>query len=153
MHDDICHMLREVLFEMSMKVLRNKNNDTYKAKVELPDGTVDNLTNEEILNNAISNEWGFDLIHSKFMTDEECYIINSARTDIEVIKGMVGILSTMLTSNQCLTLNRSYDRVMGQKQRKETMIQQKVDEYSAIAEAVVDIIMKKMGDKKTNSET
>ena len=153
MHDDICHMLREVLFEMSMKVLRNKNNDTYKAKVELPDGTVDNLTNEEILNNAISNEWGFDLIHSKFMTDEECYIINSARTDIEVIKGMVGILSTMLTSNQCLTLNRSYDRVMGQKQRKETMIQQKVDEYSAIAEAVVDIIMKKMEDKKTNSET
>ena len=87
------------------------------------------------------------------MTDEECYIINSARTDIEVIKGMVGILSTMLTSNQCLTLNRSYDRVMGQKQRKETMIQQKVDEYSAIAEAVVDIIMKKMEDKKTNSET
>lgn len=153
MHDDICHMLREVLFEMSMKVLRNKNNDTYKAKVELPDGTADHLTNEEILNNAISNEWGFDLIHSKFMTDEECYIINSARTDIEVIKGMVGILSTMLTSNQCLTLNRSYDRVMGQKQRKETMIQQKVDEYSAIAEAVVDIIMKKMEDKKSNSET
>ena len=138
---------------MSMKVLRNKNNDTYKAKVELPDGTADHLTNEEILNNAISNEWGFDLIHSKFMTDEECYIINSARTDIEVIKGMVGILYTMLTSNQCLTLNRSYDRVMGQKQRKETMIQQKVDEYSAIAEAVVDIIMKKMEDKKTNSET
>lgn len=153
MHDDICHMLREVLFEMSMKVLRNKNNDGYKAKVELPEnidgvlletnGCEAEFTNKEILETAIKNEWGFDLIHSKFMTDDNCYIINSARTDIEVIKGMVGILSTMLTSNQCLTLNRSYDRVMGQKQRKETMIQQKVDEWSAIAESVADVLMNK----------
>jgi hypothetical protein len=138
-------MLKEVFVEMSMKVLENKNPSSSDINVvNLPNGTTDALTNKEIIDTAITNEWGYDLVHNTFMTDDDCYVINSTKTDIEVLKGMVSILSTMLTSNQFLSINRAYDRTMGQKQRQESLLNTKVTEQKAIAEAVVDVIAEKL---------
>lgn len=139
----IYNMIYEVFFDMSMKVLENKTPSTIKFNIELPDGSQLDMTNEEILNFAIENEYGFDLVNDKFMTDDNCYIVNSIKTDIEVLKGMISILSTMLTSNQFLSINRSYDRAMGQKQREEMMKQKKVDETVAIANALIDVLEEK----------
>lgn len=140
---DIYNMIYEVFFDMSMKVLENKTPSTIKSNIKLPDGSQLYMTNEEILNFAIENEYGFDLVNDKFMTDDDCYIVNSIKTDIEVLKGMISILSTMLTSNQFLSINRSYDRAMGQKQREEMMKQKKVDETVAIANALIDVLEEK----------
>jgi chaperonin GroEL (HSP60 family) len=138
----VLDMFREVLMEMSLKVLENKNPDSAsKNVVYLPEGTP-----KEIIEVAVENNWGFDLVENKFMTDDTCYVINSTKTDIEVLKGMVSILSTMLTSNQFLSINRAYDRTMGQKQRQESLLNAKVAEKAAIASAITDVIVSKLTD-------
>lgn len=143
----VLDMFREVLMEMSLKVLENKNPDsTSKNVVYLPEGTPKEMTNKEIIEVAVENNWGFDLVENKFMTDDTCYVINSTKTDIEVLKGMVSILSTMLTSNQFLSINRAYDRTMGQKQRQESLLNAKVAEKAAIASAITDVIVSKLTD-------
>lgn len=142
-HMHIYQMVYDVFFTMSMKVLENKNPNTVKSNIILPDESSMIMSNEEILNYAVENELGFDLVHDKLMTDKDCYIVNSIKTDIEVLKGMISIVSTMLTSNQFLSINRSYDRAMGQKQREEMMRQKKVDESVAVANALINVLEKK----------
>ena len=55
---------------------------------------------------------------------------------------MVSILSTTLTSNQLLSINRSYDRSMSKMQQKQEKIKNQVE----ITEAVMDVVMKKLKD-------
>ena len=98
------------------------------------------MTNQEIIMCAVANNWGYDIVNDTFMEDDDCYIVNSVKTDIEIIKGMISILSTVLTSNQFLSINRSYDRQMGQKQRSEMIQRQKVEDAKAITSAIVDVM-------------
>jgi chaperonin GroEL len=155
----ILKMLREVFVEMSIKVLENKNpgKDSTMPVIypveALNSGEIacrQTLTNADIIEIAAHEEYGFDLVTNTFMTDEECTVVNSVKTDIEVLRGMISILSTMLTSNQFLSINRAYDRTMGQKQRQETLVAAKVAEQKAIAEAVSDIVIKKLNDNPIN---
>lgn len=140
-------MLYDTFFEMSMNVLRNKYNDRDQRDVTLV--TEDDeivhfqLRNADILANAIDYEYGYDLVNERFMTDDNCTVINSTLTDIEIIRGMVSILSTMLTSNQFLSINRSFDRSMGTVQKKEERIQMQKDIATAVTEAVVSVIDEK----------
>lgn len=145
---DMLRMLNDVFFEMAMTVLRNKYDDTVERDVVFnnSDGTEQvyhAVTNSEILDIAISYEYGYDLLNEVFMSDDECTVINSTLTDIEVLRGMVSILSTMLTSNQFLSINRSYDRSMGKKQLQEDKIKNQVE----IASAVVDTLLDKLTER------
>ena len=144
-------MLFETFFDMSMNVLRNKynDNDTREVHFENDDTFCKEMTNDDILTYAIENEYGFNLVSETFMKDSECTVINSTLTDIEIIRGIVSILSTMLTSNQFLSINRSFDRSMGTVQKKEERIQVQRDIARAVAEAVVDVI----DDKSNKSGT
>lgn len=137
-------MMYQVMEETSLKVLRNKTPDDVRTTVTMPDGRMKDLTNKEIIEMAVSHEYGYDAVTDRFMEDADCTIVNSVRTDVEVIRGMVSILSTVLTSNQLLSINRSFDREMGRKQKKESMIETKVEEYTRIAEAVSDVVIKKL---------
>ena len=143
----VLEMLYETFFDMSVNVLRNKYSDSDIRKVSIKKGNtiVSNieLRNNEIIKFAIANEYGYDLVNETFMTDDECTVINSTLTDIEIIRGIVSILSTMLTSNQFLSINRSFDRSMGTVQKKEERIQMQRDIATAVAEAIGDVIDKK----------
>lgn len=140
---DILVMLINVFFNMSITVLRNKYDDSVTRDVRLKtDGKEDEifigLSNGTVLETALKHNFGYDLVNEQFMPDAECTIINSTLTDIEILKGMVSILSTMLTSNQFLSINRSYDRTMGRKQQQEAKIKDKLETYSAIADMLLD---------------
>ena len=146
---DIVNMFYEVFYEMALSVLRNKHSDNVKRDVDLithpsPDVSITRpyleLTNHQIIDIAIGCEYGYDLLNETFMTDEECTVINSTRTDIEVLRGMVSILSTTLTSNQLLSINRSYDRSMSKMQQK----QEKIKNQKEITSAVMDVIVEKL---------
>ena len=121
LESEILQMLRDTFVEMSLTVLRNKYDDTIRRNIPIQnlEQGLGNATNIDIIEYAIESEYGYDLVEDVFMTDDECTVINSTQTDIEVLKGMVSILSTMLTSNQFLSINRSYDRTMGKKQMEE----------------------------------
>lgn len=140
---DILIMLFNTLYNMSMAVLQNKFNHTVKRDVTLKtEGKEDkiyvDLTNERIISTAVDNNYGYDLVNETFMPDTECTVVNSTLTDVEILKGIVSILSMMLTSNQFLSINRNYDRTMGRKQQQEAKIREKVETYSAIADMILD---------------
>ena len=140
---DVLVMLFNTFFNMSMSVLRNKFDDDVTRDVTLEtkdaaDKIYVNLTNQDIISTAVNNNYGYDLVHERFMLDNECTVINSTLTDIEILKGIVSILSMMLTSNQFLSINRNYDRTMGRKQQQEAKIKEKVETYSAIADMLLD---------------
>ena len=69
-------------------------------------------------------------------------VINPAKTDIEIIKAVVEILKLILTSNQMLTLNK----FLGLKQTKSQYKEEKAEEYSTIASAVVSAIKNDLKD-------
>lgn len=152
----IYSMLYDVFREVSVKVIENKYpkaDKDYEINVVDPGGVSFGVWQTEIGNDivdlAVDCNIGFDLVKDQFMSDKSCYVVNSARTDVEVLKGMVSILSTMLTSNQFLSINRAYDRTMGQKQRQEMIRQEKVEDWIAIADKVGDVLIKKYTDMLT----
>ena len=141
---EILQMIYDVFFEMGMTVLRNKFDDVVVREVHFPypiNNETSVLTNKEILEVAINNEYGYDLLNERFMTDDDCVVINSTLTDIEILKGIVSILSTMLTSNQFLSINRNYDRTMSKKQLREDKINNQVETVTAITEAIINVLV------------
>ena len=140
---EIIKLLFDTFYDLSLKVLENKTPDGVYFDVKTESRGTDQMTNRRVLDTAIANEYGFDLVNDYLMKDESCYVVNSVKTDIEVLKGMISIVSTMLTSNQFLSINRNYDRAMGQRQREEMLLKRKHDEAEAIASAVMKVMEQK----------
>lgn len=139
---DVYEMLYQTFFEMSLTVLRNKYDDSV-SRVVKGARTYKPLSNKEIIQHAVDNEFGYDLVNEKFMEDSDCTVINSTLTDIEVLKGMISILSTMLTSSQFLSINRNYDRTMGRQQKKEEKLAYQAELAETIATAVIKVMEEK----------
>jgi len=140
---ELLDMMFGVFFEMALTVLRNKYHDEVIREVKGTDGNIYEMKNVDIIWAAINCEEGYDLLNEKFMSDDDCTVINSTLTDIEVLRGVVSILSTMLTSNQFLSINRSYDRTMGKKQQREAKIKDQVELTSAIVDVVLDKLLER----------
>lgn len=136
---NILRMLYEVFFEMSLNVLRNKHDDTYTRTISCGQDfyTCNNKTALEV---ALQNEYSYDLVTETFVKDEDATVINSTLTDVEVLNGMVSILSTMLTSNQLLSINRTYDRTVSRQKQREMLLQNKEEEAEVIAKAVLKAV-------------
>lgn len=141
---NILNLLKDTFIELSMNVLRNKYSDYIEREIIYIDR--DNnlntmkLNNRQILLYAINNECGYDLVNEKIMQDAECTVINSTLTDIEIIRGMVSILSTMLTSNQFLSINRNFDRNMGRQQKKDELLNNKKEMTDIMMESILNSI-------------
>lgn len=140
---DILEMIYNVFFEMSMLVLQNKYpNESEHAVYDTNGNKIDLMVNSDILFYCIQNECGYDITTDTIMSDETCTVINSAMTDIEILRGVVSILSMMLTSNQFLSVNRSYDRTMGMRQKENMMLTQKRKETEVIVDTIMDRLEK-----------
>lgn len=121
---EIISLLKEVFIELSIRVMNNKYGVNGEPEnVSFPSGIIRDAstTKQSIIDIAVRHHLGFDLVNDALLKDEECYIINSVATDIEILNGMISILSTVLTSNQFLSINRNYDRIVGQKQKMEML--------------------------------
>lgn len=121
---EIISLLKEVFIELSIRVMNNKYGVNGEPEnVSFPSGIIRDAstTKQSIIDIAVRHHLGFDLVNDTLLKDEECYIINSVATDIEILNGMISILSTVLTSNQFLSINRNYDRIVGQKQKMEML--------------------------------
>lgn len=146
----ILEMIFNTFKTMSNYVLCNKTqNDIPVETVRKINGNdcINYFTNDEIIDYAIGNECGYDIVTQRFMDDESCTVINSVSTDVEVLRGMVSILSTMLTSNQFLSINRSYDRSMGKQQQ----LEERVRVQKEITKAVTDVVLDTIESRTKNS--
>lgn len=119
------NMFKDVFVEMSLYVLRNKYPDvwdpttgsmkeqSYEVTNEHAYQKKSMKTNTELLNTAAGLNMTFDLVTDTIT--EEWTVINSLATDVEILNSMVGVLSLFLTSDQFVSLNKSYDKKMSRK--------------------------------------
>lgn len=122
--------------EVPMDTVRGvKNPESYEAE---------KLSGYDIIDRCIKYKWVYDIVSRRFYTDEDPIIVNSVKSDTESIKAIISILTTIITSNQFLTINRNYDRTTGMKQRRETAVKNKAEDYSYIASEVCEAIVKKL---------
>lgn len=63
---------------------------------------------DEIIQTAIDKNWGFDIVKDSFEKDE-LHVVNSVVADEEILNACVSILTYILTSNQLLSVNRTFD--------------------------------------------
>lgn len=118
-------MFKDVFVEMSLYVLRNKYPDVwdpatgamkeqeYEVVNEHAYQKTSMKTNTELLDTAAGLNMTFDLVTDTIT--EDWTVINSLATDVEILNSMVGVLSLFLTSDQFVSLNKSYDKKMSRK--------------------------------------
>lgn len=87
---------------------------------------------------CIANNAVFNLRTETYEIPGEWTVINSVQTDIEILTAMSNILTTIMTSNQFLTMNRSCDL----KITHEKALSQRIEDEAKITEGKVKAIMK-----------
>lgn len=148
MEKEILTGFYDTFFELSLEVFNNANGDKVTPHKTIYKSNIKQFTTEMtpslILEYCIETHSGYDIVSQTIMPDECCPIINSVRSDTETIKAIVGILSVVLTSNQFLTINRSYDRLIGIRQRQETITKNEAEKYGAIADEIYNRLKDKV---------
>lgn len=88
----------------------------------------DKATAMKIMNECLGTNSVYNLRTETFDKPGEWTVINSVQTDIEILTAMSSILTTIMTSNQFLTMNRScdmkvsHDKALAQRVADETAI-------------------------------
>lgn len=85
--------------------------------------------NEDRMNFCLANNAVYNLRTEKYDMPGEWTVINSVQTDIEILTAMSNILTTIMTSSQFLTMNRSCDM----KVSRDKALEQRVADEAAIA--------------------
>ena len=75
---------------------------------------IDKVSARNIIQLCIENNLGYDIVTERFYSGE-LKVINSVRTDVEIIGAMMSIVTHALTSNQMLSLNRKFDKEVGKR--------------------------------------
>ena len=86
-------IIRDAFLNVFTNILMNKYGNIESAE-PITDSIRKNITER------LSNKWGYDLITDEFTND----IINSCRTDIEILRGAISVISLIYTSNQYLSI-------------------------------------------------
>jgi DNA-binding transcriptional regulator YhcF (GntR family) len=121
------------------------NNDTTGTEneytlVTYPDGIKQELENcDDIIEHCVDTKLNFNLINDSYETLEECKVINSVSTDIEILNAITGILSLMLTSNQFLSVNRSYDRKISKQQAMDIVAKEKAYVVKTVINEILNL--------------
>lgn len=92
-------------------------------------GNIEHKFTEDRLNYCIANNRVYNLRTERYDCPGEWTVINSVQTDIEILTAMSNILTTIMTSSQFLTMNRSCDM----KVSRDKALEQRIADESAIA--------------------
>ena len=126
-YSEILYMLYNCFYLTSYQVIQNKHRDDSTARrIEVQDRVYDdgnpempkikpivfNWTSSQILENCIKDPVGYDynLREETLHTPEFWNVINSTATDIEILRAVVNVLTTVVTSNQFLSATRRFDQ-------------------------------------------
>ena len=140
-------MLYFAFHQLSLSVLRNKYPEEITRRVTIhvtnetsDDRTVVSFSNEQIISYCIKNDCGYNLVTEEIEGMNNLSVINSVATDLEILKAIVNILSTIMTSNQFVSMNKSYDRKLTHEQALNRQIDDKYRIAKAVTQAVVETI-------------
>lgn len=94
--------LHDIIFSIIFYI-NNSFKESYRTV--LKNSLLDDETISDIISECIKNDKIYNLKTHKYEYDNETNIINSAQTDIEIIKACFSIIGLLATSNQFLMLN------------------------------------------------
>lgn len=110
-HDDtmgtlILKVLKSAIEAASLKVLANKYEDV--------DAPIHELNNEyncrDIVRHCVMGNQVFNLVTDSFENENDTKVIQSVRTDIEVLNALSSILGLILTSSYMISTNQGFNR-------------------------------------------
>lgn len=118
----------------------------YGAFIEVTQAVIENKFGKntayiDIIGKCINQDKGYNLVTEEFSDLDNLTVINSVATDLEILRAIVNILTTIMTSNQFLSMNKSYDRTMSHDQQLNRLIEDKRATTKAITEAVIDTLL------------
>ena len=149
--NEIEEMLYKCFYLTSLQVLMNKqpNNDTPRRVTILDSETPEGLKPLDVATYSMNNVSILEMIirdpgylDYNLRTEEmhrigNWEVINSTATDIEILRAVVNVLTTVITSNQFLSVTRRYDP----KVNSERSIQNRMKEDSRIINNKVNTII------------
>ena len=151
------NIITNTFFNVSLLVMKNKHIDDaedYKWNISLsPAAKVivdeyckknsehsiswpyefDNAEAENIIRLAISFGLGYDIVTETFEAPGE-NIINSVLTDCEILNAITTMLSLLLSSNQCVSMNQMFDK----KSTRESLLKAQTENAKATAKGYAE---------------
>lgn len=152
---DIIDMLYNAFFNASLQVIMNKypdnnekrrivlNNDIVISENNSISNMAFNLCNYEILSTAISDEHNYDynLRNETMHQDGSWEVINSTATDIEILRAVVNVLTTVITSNQFLSVTHRFDPKVHSERRLENQMSEEAQLVQNKVNAAIDALV------------
>ena len=86
---------------------------------------------------AASKDVCYDLRRNEFQESDNWTVINSVQTDIEILRAMTSIVTTIMTSSQFLSMSKAYDN----KLTHDKALQNRIDDEMALATAKTKAIL------------
>ena len=114
-YEEIVNTLYSSFFKTASEVLRNKFGDNLDTEITMsyqrsPDDVVDfSRSPNTCLKVCINTDKVFNIRTDIVECRENWSVINSTATDIEILRAVVNVLTTIITSNQFLSVTRRYD--------------------------------------------
>lgn len=129
--DTVLTKIYEALYnafrETDQEIIRNMRPDWSDKEI--------NFYLNPIINTCITKKCGYNLVSQEYEDAENLTVINSVSTDIEIVKSVVSILGYALTSNQMISLTRSYDREVMRTMKEDEEYEKYLRIGKAIAQA------------------
>lgn len=163
----VVNMLYNAFYKTSISVITNKNPDLYarrRIQQYTPEDVVSgggsykapvvyNLSTLEILDMCITDKHNYDYdlrVDEMHSAEKGWTVVNSMVSDIEILRAVVNVLTTVITSNQFLSSTRRYNPITSAKveladrlANERAMIDMKLD---AVKESGILEILSKKGD-------
>ena len=129
-----------------MKVMANKYDNYSSYTMDAPvwknyNGLDNHISAVEVLDTCIENNLCFDIVTESYQhadNEEELTLVNSVSTDCEILTAMTSILSLLLSSNQLLSINKTYDRTRS----KAKVLSEEADKAAAWGEGISRALIK-----------
>ena len=152
--EDVLRMLFNCFYMTSLQVIMNKqpNNEVirsvivYEPKVDgltAIDSIRYSLTNTQILDMIITDKdkLNYNLRRESLAPIGQWDVINSTATDIEILRSVVNVLSTVITSNQFLSVTRRYDPRINSERVIQTRLEEDARTIKNKINAAIDAIV------------
>ena len=143
---EIYKIFERVFRATSMKVMANKYDNYSSYTMDAPvwknyNGLDNHISAVEVLDTCIENNLCFDIVTESYQhadNEEELTLVNSVSTDCEILTAMTSILSLLLSSNQLLSINKTYYRTRS----KAKVLSEEADKAAAWGEGISRALIK-----------
>lgn len=128
---DIYKLIYDTFTATSLAVMNNKYQNDAGYTNESKVWCSNTMDANKVLAKCVAENLCFDIVADRFESAGKT-LVNSVSTDSEILSAMTSILSLLLSSNQLLSINKTYDRARS----KARVLAEETDKAAAWAEGV-----------------